>query len=729
MDIRAENFVKFFYSSHLFHGTRQATGVLLPVLVMAGFFNEPMIGVALATGALCPAIIDQVGGTKRSRLNEMLGGIVLGQISGLITGLASPYPALLWLVVSAQVFFYSMLSVYGRRGGLIGFGCLLQMMLSMHTPMSVDEALTHTSYTAMGGVFYILYSTSISHLFKLREERQTLAAALYATASYVSTRADFYDTHKNLDDSYRRLIPQMIAMTEQHQSARDVVLRNLPRDNDASDQQRILLWNVFIDMIALLDTMVASQTDYATLRARFQDHDILLFMRDTLFKISRTLNRTAYSLARNKPVDYRNSVRAELRAMEYELLQLKQDGIQRTEPETYLLVVQIVRRLRNASRFVDRIADNLRGSRLEPVNSLKRDNTLRRFITPQAITLTPFKRNLNLNSSIFRYALRTTFVVTLVLLISTVVSLVYGHSAIVRAFTSHSYWIILTVLIIMRPGFALTRQRTIGRLVGTLAGCLITIALFNLTSNPFILIAIMIPAMVLGNAFVLTNYPLSSLLMTIYILIAFHFLSPGNLLIIGERALDTLAGCVLAFACGSILPWWEKQRIMPLAQEAIAAAHDYILAVQAYITSVHADPEQKVSTADNERYVQAQLSRKNMHTAFGAFADSFYRMMNEPKSKQIHIKELNTILVQTDAVASQIAAIAPVLAGLDKIPPNMQQTLTNVSDLLDKDAQAITEAPSQIETEGQYGSLVFPLKQMQQAALRIRQQATNIGLM
>src|SRR5690606_10629071 len=115
MDIRAENFVKFFYSSHLFHGTRQATGVLLPVLVRAGVFNEPRIDVALANGALCPAIIDLFGGTKRSRLNAMLGGIVLAQISGLITRLPSPYPALLWLVVSAQVFFYSMLSVYGRR--------------------------------------------------------------------------------------------------------------------------------------------------------------------------------------------------------------------------------------------------------------------------------------------------------------------------------------------------------------------------------------------------------------------------------------------------------------------------------------------------------------------------------------------------------------------------------------------------------------------------------------
>src|SRR5690606_33448594 len=118
-----------------------------------------------------------------------------------------------------------------------------------------------------------------------------------------------------------------------------------------------------------------------------------------------------------------------------------------------------------------------------------------------------------------------------------------------------------------------------------------------------------------------------------------------------------------------------------------------------------------------------------MHTAFGAFADSFYRMMNEPKSKQIHIKELNTILLQTDAMASQIAAIAPVMAGLASIPPNMQLTLSNISDLLNKSAQTITEAPSQIDTEGQYGSLVFPLKQMQQAALKIRQQATNIGLM
>ncbi len=694
MDIRAENFVKFFYSSNFFHGTRQATGVLLPVFVMAGLFNQPLIGVALATGALCPAIIDQVGGTKRSRLNEMLGGIILGQLSGLITGLSSPYPALLWVVVSLQVFIYSMLSVYGRRGGLIGFGCLLQMLLSMHTPMSVDEALTHTGYTALGGVFYIIFSTSISHLFKLREERQTLSAALYTTANYISTRADFYDTHKNLDDSYRRLIPQMIAMTEQHQSARDVVLRNLPRENDASDQQRILLWNVFIDMIALLDTMVASQTDYATLRARFKDHDILLFMRDTLFKISRTLNRTAFSLARNKPVDYRNSVKAELRAIEYEMLQLKQGGLQSTEPETYLLLVQIVRRLRNAARFVDRIADCLRGARLEPVDTLKRDQSLRKFITPQAITLEPLKRNLNLNSSIFRYALRTTFVVTLVLLISTVVSLIYGDSPLVQAFTTHSYWIILTVLIIMRPGFALTRQRTVGRLLGTLAGCLITIALFNLTSNAVILIAIMIPAMVLGNAFVLTNYLLSSAFMTIYILIAFHFLSPGNLLIIGERALDTLAGCVLAFACGSIVPWWEKQRIMPLAGEAVDAAYQYIHAVLAYIDSIHGAGDQPLKSADNEHYVQAQLSRKNMHTAFGAFADSFYRMMNEPKSKQIHIVELNNILMQTDAVASQISAIGPMLAGLDTVPPHMHQALRNIADLLNRNAETISDAPA-----------------------------------
>ncbi|MFA5704643.1 MAG: FUSC family protein, partial [Advenella sp.] len=519
MDLRAENITKFLYSPNFFYAVRKAIGVLLPVVIFLGIFQKYNEGMAFAAGALCIALIDQPGGTKKSRFNEMLAGLIMGNLAALITGLANPYPPLVLLVICAQVFFFSMLSVYGVRGGFIGFGCMLIMMLTLSTPLTPEQALNHTQYTLLGSASYFLFSIISSYIFRFREERQTLADALYATADFMKARADLYDTAKDLDDCYRLLTPKMVSMTNRHQTARDVVLRNLPEGKYRNDRQRIILWNIFIDMIALLDTLVATQTDYVRLRERFRDHDLLLFMRDTLFKQSRTLNRTALSLSRNRPVDYRNSVKAELRAIEFEIEQLRKNGLQKEDPETYSLAVQILRRMRNANRFINRIADNLReNSHLEPLNTLRRDHSLIQFQTSQEIRLDKFRRNLNMGSAIFRYALRVTLAVFLVLLAINFAPLLYSDSATIRTLTTHSYWIVITILIIMRPGFALTRQRTEKRLTGTILGCVITLLLFLLTDNAAILFIIMLMAMVLGNAFVATNYRLGSTYITIYVL-------------------------------------------------------------------------------------------------------------------------------------------------------------------------------------------------------------------
>src|SRR3546814_17777730 len=57
---------------------------------------------------------------------------------------------------------------------------------------------------------------------------------------------------------------------------------------------------------------------------------------------------------------------------------------------------------------------------------------------------------------------------------------------------AHSYWIILTILIVMKPGFALTRQRNGWRLTGTLLGCAAAFALFGLTKKQDIYLAVLI---------------------------------------------------------------------------------------------------------------------------------------------------------------------------------------------------------------------------------------------
>ena len=732
MDLRAENITKFLYSPNFFYAVRKAIGVLLPVVIFLGIFQKYNEGMAFAAGALCIALIDQPGGTKKSRFNEMLAGLIMGNLAALITGLANPYPPLVLLVICAQVFFFSMLSVYGVRGGFIGFGCMLIMMLTLSTPLTPEQALNHTQYTLLGSVSYFLFSIISSYIFRFREERQTLADALYATADFMKARADLYDTAKDLDDCYRLLTPKMVSMTNRHQTARDVVLRNLPEGKYRNDRQRIILWNIFIDMIALLDTLVATQTDYVRLRERFRDHDLLLFMRDTLFKQSRTLNRTALSLSRNRPVDYRNSVKAELRAIEFEIEQLRKNGLQKEDPETYSLAVQILRRMRNANRFINRIADNLRENNLlEPLNTLRRDHSLIQFQTSQEIRLDKFRRNLNMGSAIFRYALRVTLAVFLVLLAINFAPLLYSDSATIRTLTTHSYWIVITILIIMRPGFALTRQRTEKRLTGTILGCVITLLLFLLTDNAAILFIIMLMAMVLGNAFVATNYRLGSTYITIYVLIGFYFLTPSVLFIIGERALDTALACLIAFGCSFVFPWWEKQQILKLARKTIQANHDYLQNAMLYAQSSQqqGNREKDPSPADNIFFFSTQLARKNLHTAYSEFADSVARMLNEPKSKQIHIRQLNKLLVQNDTVGSEINSLIPYLASLPETPPKMQQSLDYIEAMLDENRTDVPDPPSQIETDGDHSNLAFPLKQMQKAVLNIRKQAVELGLM
>src|SRR3546814_11085779 len=106
--------------------------------------------------------------------------------------------------------------------------------------------------------------------------------------------------------------------------------------------------------------------------------------------------------------------------------------------------------------------------------------------------------NLRLDSSHFRYACR----VAIAALLAMSVSAIWSHLGILTrvapGLSAHSYWIVLTVLVVMTPGFALTRQRNGWRLAGTLIGCALALALFNITQNGDIFLAVLIVCCLFG---------------------------------------------------------------------------------------------------------------------------------------------------------------------------------------------------------------------------------------
>ncbi|WP_201524956.1 FUSC family protein, partial [Bordetella pseudohinzii] len=416
------------------------------------------------------------------------------------------------------------------------------------------------------------------HLFWLREERQALSVALFATADYMASRASFYDENADLEESYRTLMQRQSAMTDNHQAARDLVLRALPQGKGYRENDRIMLWNMFVDMLQLLDTLVATHTDYASLRRALTGNDALVFMRDALVKMSLELNRIALDLSRGRPTQYRSSAKAELRAIEYEIEQLKQQGLGEREPEILALLIQVLRRLRNAARIVDRLADHTRHHPdAVPTSTLRIDKSLTRFMSRQEVRVGMITSNLRLDSPHCRYALRVTLAAAIALgLIGSWVPL---------NMAAHSYWVLLTIVIIMKPGFALTRQRNGWRLMGTLIGCILALALFMTTDKPAVLFAVLLGACIMGNSLVQLNYMGSAIFNTLFVVLVFHFVAPGSvsLEVIGERAIDTVLGCVLALLCSYVLPWWEARYMKPLARAASRANLEYLRAGLNYI--------------------------------------------------------------------------------------------------------------------------------------------------
>ncbi|MFV0284607.1 MAG: FUSC family membrane protein [Castellaniella sp.] len=719
MILPTSQLLRFFYSHHFFGGLRQATGVLLPALVLSGLFGLHAAGFVAAVGAACVAILDQPGGPLRYGINGMLAALCLGSITTALTGLASSHVLAIWLVVPVLCFGFSMLTVYGKHGGLLCFACLLIMTLTLRTPLTPADVLQHTLISFLGGAFYLLYSAAAHRLLWHREEQQALSVALFATADYIAARARFYDIHLDLDDSYRNLIRRQALMTEAHQAARDMVLREQPSDAIThANRLRQGLLNLFVDMVNLLDSMVATHTDYATLRRALPDSDILLFARDAMIKLASNVAGLALNVARNRRHRVRNSAKAELRALEFELQQLRESGMPQSDPELYALLVQVLRRLRNMARRVERMADHSVNPVPPQTDLVRTRQSLNRFLTRQKWRVGLLTQNLNYRSAHFRYALRVAVAALLAMVAGDLLARVLLVNTLDPGMANHGYWIILTVLIIMKPGFALTRQRNSWRLTGTLIGCGLSLLLFSLVQNPIAYLFILVISSVLGYSLVQVNYTLSAMFNTLFVLLVFHFLAPGSNAVVGERLADTVIGSILALTCSYILPSWERSTLGDLAR-ALRAANQAFL--QAGLDYVHACRAARTPHAANppeagETEVRWKLARKNVHIAFSNFASAFYRMMDEPVSRQRHVPELNRLLIQSHTLASQIAAVIPNLALIDDEPKGIRQALQAIQDAL---AGRKATPPNVIETEGSHATLAYPLRQMIKAAQRI----------
>jgi uncharacterized membrane protein YccC len=555
---------KFIYSQYFFGGLRIALGVSLPAVLMLIVFHNRELGFTIATGALGACVVDMPG-PLRHKHNEMLACTVIGFLAALATGIATAHPLTLWLTIVPLTFVLSLIVVYGNRWPQISFATLFMMIVTLEEHFTPLQALINASWILVGGLWYTYWATLVSHLMVYRIEQQALAQSIFSCAEYLYARAEFYDADADLDECYRKLIEKQIAAVEQQEAARDIVLRNLPKVKSGKlDARRARLFNLFINVVDLHEFFVGAHTDYPLVRKTFANSDVLVFYRDLMRKASADLEEIGLAVLQNNPAPRQISMKAELRAIEYELELMRKHGLPEKNPEAYAAAAAVFRRLWSATRLIDKMRRRTRDDASPTETELQIDHALSRFISSRRVPFMQIFSNLTMASPSFRHALRVTIAVGVGFWLGRLLPL------------TNAYWIVMTTVIILKPGYSLTKQRNTQRIIGTAIGCAVTIALILFVKEPHILLVVMFASMVMSYSLLLFNYAASVVFTSSYVLLMFHLLAPGSLHLIGERAIDTVVGCAIAIAASHLFPYWEYRLMGKLVKDLLAATRNYL---------------------------------------------------------------------------------------------------------------------------------------------------------
>lgn len=682
---------KFLYSQYFFGGLRIAVGVSLPAVLCLTVFHNRELGFTISTGALGACVVDMPGPLKYKH-NEMLACSVIGFLAALATGLATPNIFALWLTIVPLTFVLSLIVVYGNRWPQISFATLFMMVMTLEEKFTPLQAFVNAGWILAGGLWYTYWATIVSQWQARRIEQQALAESLFACADYLLARAQFYDLDADLDECYRNLVAKQITAVETQETARDIVLRNLPKLRRGKlDPGRTTMYNLFINSVDLHELFVGAHTDYPLVRNTFGGSDLIIFYRDLIRKAAADLEQIGLAVLENRAPHSRISVKAELRAIEYEIELMRKKNFAATHAEAYAAVLATFRRIWSATRLIDRMRRNLSGHADAQQIELKIDKALTRFLQRRRMSPLLIFSNLNMRSPSFRHALRVTIAVAVGFWLGRLLPL------------TNAYWIVMTSIIILKPGYSLTKQRNAQRIVGTLIGCAASIALIYTVKEPHLLIVIMFASMVMSYSLLLFNYAASVVFTSSYVLLMFHLLAPGSMRIIGERAIDTVVGCMIAIAASRLFPYWEYRLMGKLVTDMLTATRKYFEAVWRAGRGASPPPVPSATLDDDYRY---RLARKDVHIAFANLGQAFQRMMIEPKAHQRFVPELNDLLVQTHVLGAQITAAAPLIrsataADGDIRNDALQRGLSAVLENLKKAEAGEPPPPDQLEATKQ----------------------------
>lgn len=631
--INSKAYINFINGRFFSEGLRMTFGIVLPAFLF-GYLNELPLGIALSTGALCVSITDSAGPVHH-RANGMMFCICIITLVSIITNFTLSSAFLTAIIIFVFGFAFSMLSLYNARVSSIGLSALLIMVLSMQTPLAGSKIFLHAAYLTVGGVWYLIFSLTLNSLKPYKIIQQLSGEFLASVADYLKTRAAFYDDHPDYERTYKALLLQQIQIQTQQQALNEILFKTRAITKNSTREGRSLL-KIYLDVSDLFESIMSTYQQYDVLHKRFDETGILEEYRKQLIILADELHEISTAVAAGNASKSKDASISNLSFINEKFEQLRQNFMNEKNLNDFIGLGRILSNIKGLTEKIGGLhyyTHYEKSQRKTEETSLSTQN----FNEAQNIDPVLFLNNLNFSSNIFRHSLRVG------------ISLLAGYLISLLFHIGHNYWILLTIIVILKPAYSLTKARNKDRLIGTFIGVIIGVLILFLVKNNLILMFIMVIFMAGCYMFIRTKYFISVLLMTPYLVIFFHLMYPSAITtLLYDRLLDTSIGSAIAFIASLFfVPVWEhttiKKYMDAVTQKNIA-----------YYNKLAVNYTQEIVVDKNE----LKLSRQQALTALANVSDAFNRMLSEPKRFQKNVEQVYRFVVLNHILTSHFSALS-----------------------------------------------------------------------
>ncbi|MDI1246682.1 MAG: FUSC family membrane protein [Rhodoferax sp.] len=642
MSSKAERFQRDALRIALSHYVTNGLAAALGLLLITGLIHL-LLGSFAAAAASVGVVVcippDQPA-PKRGKFWQLLPAFVLGLPLFYAVQVLHAAPIWLGLLLVPASFLAFLAGGWGSRGLPISVSVMFAMVFSMAVPDHTSSAtnLATCLYFTLGAVSYLVWATGANAALNARYRVLMLADTLFALARLMRSQAQQFTPAMTAETAGRApligtLAQQQAALADQLQAARNILLES------PSTTRRQQLADMLMAVLDMRDHLLVCNLDLDTLNKHPGHEPVLRTLSDILEALAQEIDGLADALMRGRTPFLFASHRPQL-----ENLQWGHDGTASADgpaPAAAILAMGMSSRIGHLNDDSLRLLALARGE-VAPNVGLVRTNW-QLFVSPTVWSWEPFYALWRWNAPPLRHAIRAALAIGTAYAVS--LALPWG---------SHDYWILVTIVVVLRGSLAQTLERRNSRAMGTLIGCVLAGLLLYAHITPLLVLLMVTLAQALAHAFAIRKYLVTAIAATVLGLLQVQMLNagPSPVFDVVERMADTLMGVAMAWAFSYVLPSWERGQIAALVKRALAAQTRH---------AREALGLWQLQAVDNAPELQWRLARREAFDSLSALVQATQRSLSEPRAVRPPLAPLGRLLALSYQLLAQLTTVKTML--------------------------------------------------------------------